>query len=144
MFITRATRRDHDDIRDLLATREGWKDKTDLSEGTAFIARQGPVIGVVRLIEVAPQQLVLDSVLVHDDHRAAGVGRQLVQAAMNSRGGSLYVCCRPDRVTFYDHFAFADVAVQECPHEVVAYWEKVQDYPPEPGREDEYRYLRAR
>ena len=141
MFVTRAFRCDHDDIRELLATREGWKEKTDLTEGVAFIARQGPVIGLVRLIEVAPQTLVVDSVLVHEDHRGKGVGRQLMQALMNSRGGTLYLCCRPERVEFYGHLGFSEVEVESCPPDVLAYWEKIGDYPP---GDDPVRYLTTR
>lgn len=141
MFITRASRRDHDDIRELLATRAGWKEKTDLTEGVAFIARQGPVIGLVRLIEVAPQTLVVDSVLVHEDHREKGVGRQLMQTAMNSRGGTMYLCCRPTRVRFYQHLGFSEVDVESCPPEVLDYWKKIGDYPP---GEDPVSYLKAR
>ncbi|MEO8324053.1 MAG: GNAT family N-acetyltransferase, partial [Actinomycetota bacterium] len=95
MFITRATRHDHDDIRELLATR-GWADDTDLKEGIAYFAREGSVVGCVRLIEVAPQIMMVDSVLVHEDKRRTGVGSALMQAAMNAKGGTMYLCCHEE------------------------------------------------
>ncbi len=140
MLITRATRRDHDDIRTLLESW-GW-DEVDLGEGVAFIARQGPVVGVVRLVEVAPQVVVVDDVLVHQEQRGKGVGRQLMQAAMNSRGGTLYLCCHPERIAFYSHLGFAEVPLDECPPEVVTYWEKVGDHPTPPGHV--HHFLKAR
>lgn len=131
MFITRATRHDRGDIIDLLKTRE-WDD-ADVTEGTWYIARHGSVIGCVQLVEVAPQTVVVDNVLVHEEHRGKRVGDGIVKAAMNAQGGTLYLCCHEENVGFYERFGFATVAIEECPQEVVAYWNKVDDYPTPDG-----------
>ena len=88
MFITRATRHDKDDIQELLST-QGRTD-SDLSEGVTYFARDGGVIGCVRLIEVEPQTVVVDDVLVAEARRGQGIGRELMKAAMNALGGKLY------------------------------------------------------
>src|SRR5918912_2041515 len=80
MFITRATRHDRSDLEKLLMDHE-W-DVELLDKGVAFIARDGAIVGTVRLIEVAPQVVVVEDVLVHKDRRNQGIGRQLIQAAM--------------------------------------------------------------
>jgi predicted N-acetyltransferase YhbS len=136
MFITRATRHDKDDIRALLATRE-WAEDTNLDEGTAFIARDGTVIGCVRLIEVEPQTVVIDNVLVREDKRGSGIGSNLMRAAMSSRGGKLYLCCHDDRIPFYERLGFSLLVngFEEAPVSVQDYWRKVDDYPTEPGHE---------
>lgn len=141
MFITRATRRDHGEIAELLRTHRS-EDEPDLSEGVAFIARQGPVLGCVRLAEVEPQTLVFDDVLVHADHRGEGIGRRLMETAMNSRGGTLYLCCHEDVIPFYAKFGFAVVALEDAPSSVVAYWEKIGDIPTDPNHV--HYYMKAR
>ncbi len=140
MFITRATRHDRGDIVDLLETRD-WAD-ADVTEGTWYIARHGAVIGCVQLVEVAPETVVVDNVLVHEEHRGKGVGDALIQAAMNAKGGSLYLCCHGENVAFYERFGFAILDVEQCPEEVVAYWRKIGDYPVEPGHV--HFYMKAR
>lgn len=136
MFITRATRHDKDDIRDLLATKD-WASDTDLDEGKAFIARDGAVVGCVRAIEVEPQTVVLDSVLVLEAKRGNGIGTQLMQAAMNNQGGKLYLCCHEERIPFYERVGFKllDNGFDDAPESVRAYWRKVGDYPTEEGHE---------
>lgn len=136
MFITRATRHDKDDIRALLATND-WAKDTDLDEGKAFIARDGAVVGCVRAIEVEPQTVVLDSVLVLEAKRGSGLGTQLMQAAMNNQGGKLYLCCHDERIPFYERLGFKllDNGFDDAPESVQDYWRKVGDYPTEDGHE---------
>ncbi len=131
MFVTRATRHDKADLKELLEGH-GWGD-SNLDEGMAFIARDGLVVGCVRLIEVAPQTVVVDDVLVKEDRRGEGIGRQMVQAAMNARGGTLYLCCHEDRLRFYSQFGFEQIDVERAPQAVVDYWRKVDDYPTPEG-----------
>ena len=140
MFIARATRHDRSDIEELLKA-EGWE--TDrATEGTALIARSGPVVGCIRLVEVEPQTVVLDDVVVAKDKRGEGLGRRLVEAAMNNRGGKLYLCCHDDVIDFYAKFGFTQKSYEELPESVQAYFKKAGDYPTEEGHE--HLFLTAR
>ena len=141
MFITRATRHDRADVEELYS-KYGWGDEHDLKTGMTFIARDGGVVGAVRLIEVEPNTLVVDGVLVKDGRREEGVGRQLMQAAMNSRGGTMYLCCHDNRLRFYGHFGFSEIPIDDAPESVRGYWKKIGDWPTEPGH-DHY-FMKAR
>jgi N-acetylglutamate synthase-like GNAT family acetyltransferase len=130
MFITRASRRDHDEIAEFYQSQD-WGGE-DLTKGVAFIARQGPIIGTVRLIEVAPQTVIVEDVVVHKDHRRSGIGAQLMRAAMNSRGGTLYLCTHGDTIAFYERFEFAERPFDSLPEPVQAYFRATGDYPSRP------------
>ncbi|MDQ4023924.1 MAG: GNAT family N-acetyltransferase [Actinomycetota bacterium] len=140
MLITRATRHDRSDVLELLATH-GWAE-ANVDEGTTFIARDGKVVGCVRLVQVEPQTLVVDDVLVREDRREQGIGRSLMRAAMNSRGGALFLCCHAERLEFYGHLGFSEISIEEAPEAVRAYWEKVDDYPTPPDHV--HHFMRAR
>lgn len=131
MFITRATRHDKADVKELLAAH-GWGDSS-IDAGTIFMARDGVVVGCVKLVEVAPQTLVVDDMLVRDGRRRAGIGTDLMRAAMNSRGGTLWLCCHDEQVPFYERFGFALRPEAELPGPVVSYLESVGDMPPPEG-----------
>ncbi len=140
MFISRASRHDRDDVKELLEAH-GWK--TDhLTEGTTLIAREGAVTGCIRLVEVEPQKVVLDDFLVQKDRRGQGLGRQLMQAAMNNRGGTLYLCCHDDVIAFYEKFGFEPMPYEELPASVRDYFERVGDYPT--SDDHEHFFLKAR
>jgi N-acetylglutamate synthase-like GNAT family acetyltransferase len=133
MFITRASRHDRPDIEELY--REyGWPAER-LDKGKAFIARDGGVVGTLRLVEVEPNTLVVDGVLVKEGRREEGIGRGLMQTAMNSRGGTMYLCCDDIRMRFYGHFGFEEIDVMDAPESVRSYWEEIGDWPVEPGHE---------
>ncbi len=140
MFVTRATRHDKRDLQDFYE-EHGLTDQ-DLERGTSFIARDGRIVGALRVVEVEPRTLVIDGVLVREDRRNEGIGRRLVQAALNSRGGTVYLCCHEERLPFYGHLGFSEVDVQEAPPPVRSYWESNGDYPTPPGHE--HFYLKAR
>ncbi|MDQ3958395.1 MAG: GNAT family N-acetyltransferase [Actinomycetota bacterium] len=141
MFVTRATRHDRADIEQLYE-EHGWGGAHDLGKGTAFIARDGGVVGALRVVEVEPNTLVIDGVLVKDGRRNEGIGRRLMTTAMTSRGGTMYLCCHDDRLRFYGHFGFAEIPVEEAPESVRDYWTAVGDWPTEPGHE--HFFLKAR
>ncbi len=140
MFITRATRHDRADLAEFLDAH-GFVDR-DLGRGTAFIARDGGIVGSVRLVEVAPQTVVVEDVVVRTDRRREGIGRRLMQAAMNSRGGSLFLSCHGEFVAFYSGSGFAEVTIDDCPEAVVARWRETGDHPAPPGHV--HHYMRAR
>ena len=132
MFITRASRRDADEILEFYRGQQ-WDEDMDLSAGTALIARQRPIVGVVRLLDVAPQTVIVEDVVVHKDHRRTGIGSQLMRAAMNSRGGTLFLSCHDDTVPFYQRFEFSERPFESLPEPVQAHFRATGDYPSEPG-----------
>jgi N-acetylglutamate synthase-like GNAT family acetyltransferase len=140
MFVTRATRHDKSDLKELLDA-QGWTD-SNLDEGIAFIARDGGVVGCVRLVEVEPRAVVVDDVLVKDDRREEGIGRRLMQAALNAKGGTMYLACHEERLRFYSHFGFEPIDIEDAPEAVVDYWRKVDDYPTPEGHI--HYFLKAR
>lgn len=140
MFISRASRHDRDEIKALIEA-QGW-DADHLDEGTTLIAREGAITGCVRLVEVATQQVVIDDFLVREDRRRQGLGRQLMQAAMNNRGGTLFLCCHHDVIAFYEKLGFAQMPYEELPAAVKDYFERVGDYPT--GDDHEHFFLTAR
>ena len=117
MFITRATRHDEADRLEFLKAHD-WDHHSGERKMVSFIARDGGIVGNVSLIEIDPQTLVVEDVLVHKDRRGQGVGRQLLQAAMNSRGGKLYLCCHEDALGFYDKFGFTQQPFDELPEPI--------------------------
>lgn len=127
MFITRASRHDKADLREFYEAH-GW-DEVDLSTGAAFVARDGSIVGAARFVEVAPQTVVVDDVMVREGRRREGIGTRVMQAAMNSRGGTLYLCCHDEHRNFYRPLGFDDVDLDDAPAEVIEYWRKVDDYP---------------
>lgn len=140
MFITRATRHDRGDIQEFLAAH-GWGD-VELRTGATFFARDGGVVGCVRLVEVEPRTVVVDDMVVHSQRRGEGIGRALMQAAMNSRGGTLYLCCHDETIAFYEKFGFAELPEAELPAPVVGYLRSVGDYPS--TEEHRHYFMRAR
>ncbi len=120
MMITRATRRDSADLEEFFAAHE-WSDPV-LDKGMAFIARAGKIIGNVRLIEVDPNVVVIEDVLVASEKRGNGLGTQLMQAAMNSRGGKLYLACHEERLVWYDRLGFSPVDYETLPGPVKQFY----------------------
>jgi predicted N-acetyltransferase YhbS len=139
MFVTRATRHDKEDIRALLLENKWEDDKLD--QGTAFIARDGAVVGTVRLIEVEPQTVIIEDMLVKDGRRGEGIGARLMEAAMNARGGTLYLCCHGETIPFYERFGFAQLSFEDQP-------ESVQEFMRQDGALDnsdhEHFFMKAR
>jgi N-acetylglutamate synthase-like GNAT family acetyltransferase len=131
MFITRATRHDKADVKDLFE-EHGWGDSS-VDVGTIFMARDGGVVGCVKLVEVAPQTVVVDDMLVSAARRRQGIGADLMRAAMNSRGGTMWLCCHEENISFYERFGFAAVSESELPELVVTYLESVNDMPAPEG-----------
>lgn len=142
MFITRATRHDRADLEAFFKAEE-WDDPI-LDKGIAFIARDGGIVGNVRLIEMEPQTLVVEDVVVQRDHRAQGLGRRLMQAAMNGRGGTLYLCCHPERLRFYKELGFAELPFEELPDSVRSYFEEHGDAPSKLPPDHVHHFMKAR
>ena len=117
MFITRATRHDQADRIAFFESHDWDYHKGHLKE-VAFIARDGGIVGNVTLLEVDPQTLIVEDVVVDEGRRGEGIGRKLMQAAMNSRGGKLYLCTHPEEKAFYEKLGFAEVPFDELPQPI--------------------------
>ena len=139
MFITRASRHDRADIQAFLEAHD-WE--ADLTKGATFFARDGGVVGSVRLIEVEPRVVVIDDMVVDAGRRREGIGRALMQAAMNSRGGTLYLCCHDEHIAFYEKFGFVQVEEAELPEPVRSYLIEAGDLPS--SEEHPHLFMRAR
>jgi N-acetylglutamate synthase-like GNAT family acetyltransferase len=142
MFITRATRHDKADLEEFFKAEE-WGDPV-LDQGVAFIARDGAIVGNVRLIEIDPQTLIVEDVLVKSDRRGAGIGANVMQAAMNSRGGTLYLCCHPERIRFYTDLGFSEMPFEELPDPIKAYFEEHGDSPDKLPPDHIHHFMKAR
>lgn len=142
MFITRATRHDKADLEEFFKS-EDWDDPV-LDRGIAYIARDGAVVGNVRLIEVAPETVIVEDVLVKEDRRGQGLGERLMKAAMAGKGGTLYLCCHPERLRFYTDLGFTELPFDDQPEDVRAYFQQHGDAPPELPPGHVHHFMKAR
>lgn len=141
MFITKASRHDKADIEAFL--RDEWPgEKMDVDLGTAFVAREGAIVGHARLIEVSPQTLVVEEVVVKGDRRGEGIGTRVVEAAMNNRGGKLFLCCHEEQIPFYEKLGFSLVPFERLPEGVQKHHRDRGDFPP--GEDHEHFFMTAR
>lgn len=131
MFITKATRHDVTDIAELLEPY--GQSPPEPRDGIVFIARAGKVLGTLRLKEVAPSAVVIDKMVVDEPRRGEGIGRQLMQAAMNAKGGKLYLYCHEDVRGFYEKFGFEPVAPDALPEPVMDHFVTAGEYPAPEG-----------
>ena len=127
MMITRATRRDAADLEEFFKEQE-WDDPV-LDKGKSFIARAGKIVGNVRVIEVDENVLVFEDVLVASDRRGNGLGTQLMQTALNSRGGKVFLACHDERLAWYGRLGFSEIPFDEQPVAVKEFYEEVKAAP---------------
>jgi N-acetylglutamate synthase-like GNAT family acetyltransferase len=142
VFITRATRHDRSDLEEFFKS-QNWDDPV-LDKGVAFIARDGAIVGNVRLIEVEPNILVVEDVVVEESRRGQGLGERIMQAAMNSRGGTLYLCAHPPREEFYKRLGFTRVDFSELPGGPSMYFEEHGDAPHQLDPDHIHLFMKAR
>lgn len=127
MLITRASRHDKADLESFYSKLD-WEDP-HLSDGVAFVAREGAIVGALTLIEIDPRTLIIEDVLVDPARRGKGLGAQLIGAAMNSRGGTMFLSCHSERLGFYSRLGFEDVTFDQLPAGVQQYMRDNGAYP---------------
>jgi len=142
MFITRASRRDRDELREFYESQD-WG-VAHVEEGVAYFAREGAITGAIRLAEAEPNVLMVDDVVVREDKRGQGIGKALVQAAMNSRGGKLFLVCHPPVRSFYEAFGFTEVDYELLPQSIKDYVERDGDAPHQLEEGHEHVFMTAR
>ncbi|MBA2311285.1 MAG: GNAT family N-acetyltransferase [Actinobacteria bacterium] len=136
MFVTRATRHDKADIEAFLEAN--WQ-ASAMDEGQFFFARDGGVVGCVRFIEIEPQILIVEDMVVDESRRGQGIGRELLETVMNSKGGTLYLRCFEDLAPYYERFGFSRQEPPNLPPAATALWRSRGDL-----SGGETVYLRAR
>ena len=141
-MITRASRRDVDDLKEFFAENE-WKGAI-LDKGTSFVARVGKIVGNVRVIEVDTNVLVFEDVLVAEDRRGDGLGTQLMQAALNSRGGKVFLACHEERLEWYGRLGFTQTDFDELPELVKAFYRETDAAPDQLPEGHVHYFLTAR
>lgn len=141
MFITKATRHDVSDLEEFL----GGFDQTapNPRDGVVFLARSGALAGTLRLKEVAPHAVVIDSFVVAEEKRGQGIGSQLLQTAMNAKGGKLYLYCHEDHRGFFTKKGFEPIAPATLPEPVMDHFVEAGEYPAPEGH-PEHHFLTAR
>lgn len=140
MFITRASRHDKPDISDFYSEHDWTVDEPE--SGSYFFARDGSLVGALRVIEVAPQTVIIEDVLVKEGRRGEGIGQQLMQAALNSRGGSMFLCCHAETIGFYERFGFSELPENELPPPVHDFMERTDALNTDPGHV--HHFMKAR
>ena len=123
MFVTRAGRHDRSDLKEFIEARRGGE--VDIAEGTAMIAREGSIVGCIRLIEVESGTLVYDDVLIAEG-RDEAVAKQLIQAAMNNKGGTIFTSVSAGETDLFSSFGFAPIDPADAPEPVAEYWSSHQ------------------
>jgi hypothetical protein len=123
MFVTRAGRHDRSDLKEFIEARRGGD--VDITEGTAMIAREGSIVGCIRLIEVESGTLVYEDVLVAEGHDET-VAKQLIQAAMNNKGGTIFAAVPAEDSELFSSFGFAPIERSGAPEPVAEYWSSHQ------------------
>jgi N-acetylglutamate synthase-like GNAT family acetyltransferase len=123
MFVTRAGRHDKSDLKEFIQAQRGGE--VDISESTAMVAREGSIVGCIRLIEVESGTLVYDDVLVAESHDET-VAKQLIQAAMNNKGGTIFTAVPAGEAELFSTFGFAPIDRADAPEPVVEYWSSHQ------------------
>ena len=141
MFITRTTRHDEADLEAFYKEHE-WQ----MTEGKAkgFLARDGSIVGALRLFEVEPDKVVIEDVLVRDGRRGEGIGAQLMNAAMMSRGGTLFLCCHPERKAFYERLGFAEKPFDDLPDSIREWFIKDEAAPHQVDEGHVHHFMTAR
>ncbi|MGH2735850.1 MAG: hypothetical protein ACRDKZ_09740 [Actinomycetota bacterium] len=119
MFVTRAGRHDKADLQEFVSTLRG--EAVDTSQGTAMIAREGAIVGCLRIIEVEPNTLVYEDLLVGEG-RDESVARQLLQAAMNNKGGTIFAAVPLQQVALLEELGFTILEAAGAPERVRARW----------------------
>jgi len=82
---------------------------------TLAVDAAGEVVGCVQLKPHKDGSTELASLLVVEGWRGRGLGRVLIEAAMDAHDGTLYLMCRPQMEALYRKFGFTPVHEEEMP-----------------------------
>jgi N-acetylglutamate synthase-like GNAT family acetyltransferase len=87
----------------------------DLQWSRFLVAEDETGIVGVGQIRPYPGASELASLVVREDRRGTGVGRQLVRALLAQSQGMIVLFCRPQLESYYARFGFCAIGVKEAP-----------------------------
>src|SRR6476646_4718989 len=84
--------------------------------GFSIVARfAGEVVGVIRLVDFDPPDVLVGGIAVLAARRGRGIGTDLMREAMAVKAGTWWLECRHERIAFYERLGFAVVAESVVP-----------------------------
>ncbi len=115
----RATEEESERRRALVAG-QGWEsENVDLGEPWVAVGG-GDVVGTLRVLDAGEGASYLADVIVREDLRGAGIGADMVCAAVRSRErDAFYLVCHDERVAFYGRLGFSEIPKVELPEGVM-------------------------
>jgi N-acetylglutamate synthase-like GNAT family acetyltransferase len=127
-----ATRDDHAAIESLL--RESDWGAVDLEVGEMLVARDdGEIVGVLRMGYLEPDGVFIDDVVVSPSRRGAGIGREMMVAAMDGPTGPFFLVCHDPRIAFYERLGFSVIEEADLPDGVRKHAYRTDQLPSHPG-----------
>jgi N-acetylglutamate synthase-like GNAT family acetyltransferase len=101
-------------IKDLVESVGGDLDRLHPEQFVVTRDAEQRIIGCVRL-KPYPGFYELASLAVSDNWRASGVGREMVNALLNSHQGPVFLICEDQVIEFFRRFGFSLIPGSEMP-----------------------------
>ena len=115
----------------LMATNSWEDDRLDFGE--VWVARDdGEVIGVVHGVPVEPGTYYVESALLREDRRGAGIGADLFRALHATHSGEVILACHDNRIPFYERLGYEVIDASDLAQPVRDHPYLVQDLPSRP------------
>jgi len=88
--------------------------------------RAGELLGTASLVEVSPEVVYIDALVVRRDSRGHGLGSVMLQRLLQGRDAIWWIECRDERVSFFERNGFVAANEQAFP-------QGVRDFVARPG-----------
>ena len=105
-----------------------------LDQGEVWVTRDdGEVVGAAHGVEVEPGTFYVESALVREDRRGAGIGAELFHAVHAAHPGRVILACHEERIAFYRRLGYDEIVEAELTEPSREHAYLVKDLPGTPG-----------